>query len=103
MNRTTGDIKVMLEMRKQGYTYEKIAEQLGVSRQYIYKLLKQYRFKSEGVITMNNPQIKSDCFGYENKQCTVLKEMVCKYKECPFYKTNEQYAADKEKYSIKVR
>lgn len=51
---------------------------------------------------MNNLDI-TNCFGYKNNKCVILKEMICKHKKCPFYKTEEQYIADKEKYDVKMR
>lgn len=37
--------------------------------------------------------IKEDCFGYnpEIRQCKALTELVCKNKECKFYKTQSQF------------
>ena len=37
--------------------------------------------------------IKEDCFGYvkDRKQCRALDRLYCKYGECGFYKTNENY------------
>lgn len=50
------------------------------------------------------PEIKTDCFGYNkaNKKCTVLRDTYCRKEECVFYKTREQYQADKEKYERKA-
>ena len=42
---------------------------------------------------------KKDCFGYRRGECAVLYEMVCASRTCSFYKTCEQYQADKRKYS----
>lgn len=47
----------------------------------------------------NEKYIKPDCFGYKEiktklnsmKTCTALTEMLCKNKECPFYKDQETY------------
>lgn len=46
------------------------------------------------------PEIKVDCFGYDkiNCQCKVMEELICKKRNCTFYKTWEQYRADMEKY-----
>lgn len=41
---------------------------------------------------------RPDCFAYENKRCKRLNVMLCRHKECPFYKTEEQYRADLKKY-----
>ena len=40
--------------------------------------------------------VKEDCFAFKTfrngiKTCAVLKELLCKQKECPFYKTTEEY------------
>ena len=37
--------------------------------------------------------IKEDCFGYNPRirQCKALTELVCKNKECKFYKTQAQF------------
>lgn len=46
-------------------------------------------------------QPKTDCFGFcgpRNKRCSVLIELVCKKRECTFYKTREQYESDRFKY-----
>lgn len=36
---------------------------------------------------------REDCFGYnkERRECRALTELVCKNKECKFYKTQQQY------------
>ena len=35
---------------------------------------------------------KVDCFAYRsNNSCGVLREMICKKKSCPFYKTRSEY------------
>ena len=41
-----------------------------------------------------------DCFAYLEKcnRCSILNETVCKKSDCTFYKTREQYDADREKY-----
>lgn len=38
-----------------------------------------------------------DCFA-RVEQCSILKKMLCKNGECPFYKSKKQYQADIEKY-----
>ena len=45
-------------------------------------------------------ELISDCFGVVagKKHCHILIEDVCLYGECPFYKTREQYNADRKKY-----
>lgn len=41
-------------------------------------------------------KIKKDCFGYRNpERCGVLSEMVCKNKNCSFYKSKEQFIKDR--------
>lgn len=39
--------------------------------------------------------MKKDCFAYVHRGvrpvCSVLTEMMCNYKNCPFYKTHAQY------------
>ena len=49
---------------------------------------------------MNRKYIKTDCFGYSpiTGLCTILSETCCAYGSCSFYKTQEQFNADKEKY-----
>ena len=42
--------------------------------------------------------IKQDCFGYKRGTCMVLTELVCGQRECSFYKTQEQFRQDAEKY-----
>ena len=37
----------------------------------------------------------SDCFARVEVHCGVLKEMLCKYGTCPFYKSKEQYEEEK--------
>lgn len=46
------------------------------------------------------PEIKVDCFGYNktNRECKVMEELICKKRNCTFYKTWEQYRADMKKY-----
>ena len=48
-----------------------------------------------------------DCFAYgfskyanieQNPYCSILTEMLCKDKECPFYKTKDKYRQDLKKY-----
>lgn len=47
--------------------------------------------------------IKADCFGYKQRQCTILTEMLCKTTgKCPFYKTQKQFDEDREKYRPKI-
>lgn len=40
----------------------------------------------------------NDCFARIEMHCGVLKEMLCKYGTCPFYKSKEQYEEEKIKY-----
>lgn len=42
--------------------------------------------------------IKTDCFGYKRGTCMVLTDLVCGQRECSFYKTQEQFRRDAEKY-----
>lgn len=44
--------------------------------------------------------MKTDCFAYHQsgKKCLILIENVCVNRDCPFYKTKEQYSADIVKY-----
>ncbi len=45
-------------------------------------------------------QPKTDCFAFRetrNKHCSVLSELICKKRKCSFYKTLEQYEADRKK------
>ncbi len=51
-------------------------------------------------IRRNKRMIKKDCFAYRRARCSVLTEMVCKFGECSFYKTEKQDKADREKYRI---
>ena len=48
-------------------------------------------------------KIKTDCFGFRRGMCTVLYELVCEKRNCSFYKSCEEYAQDKKKYSYKGR
>ena len=49
---------------------------------------------------MNNPKIKTDCFAYYEKckKSSVLNVLICKKRECTFYKTREQYDEERQKY-----
>ncbi len=38
-----------------------------------------------------------DCFA-RMEQCSVLKKMLCKNGECPFYKSKKQHSEDMKKY-----
>lgn len=40
-------------------------------------------------------RVYSDCFARIEVHCGVLKEMLCKYGTCPFYKSKEQYEEEK--------
>lgn len=47
--------------------------------------------------------VKEDCFAFKTfrngiKTCAVLKELLCKEKECSFYKTSEEYVKGFEGY-----
>jgi len=52
---------------------------------------------------MDNKRVKTDCFGYRCGECGVLYELVCKDKNCSFYKTREEFRRDLLKYSYKGR
>lgn len=40
-----------------------------------------------------------DCFAYRSERyCTALTEVVCKNRQCKFYKTHRQHADDLKKY-----
>jgi len=43
--------------------------------------------------------VKTDCVGWDKdaRCCTMLSELLCARKKCPFYKTKEQAEADREK------
>lgn len=45
----------------------------------------------KGTDTMEN----TDCFAYvkDRKRCRALIELVCAVRDCPFYKTQEQFKA----------
>ena len=38
---------------------------------------------------------KRDCFAYlkDKERCRILTELVCAVRDCPFYKTQEQFKA----------
>lgn len=42
-------------------------------------------------------QEETTCFAYRDKGCAILKEMICKEKACPFFKTEAQFQEDKKK------
>lgn len=49
--------------------------------------------------TMTTQQTKTDCFAYRGKRmCSVLSELVCKNRNCSFYKTKEKHKIDCDKY-----
>lgn len=43
-------------------------------------------------------KLYEDCFARVGRQCGILKETLCKTGKCSFYKSKQQYEADKEKY-----
>lgn len=47
--------------------------------------------------------IKQDCFSYviSRNECTCLKTLLCRSKECPFYKTRKKFEDELKKYPIK--
>ena len=40
-------------------------------------------------------RVCNDCFARIEMHCGVLKEMLCKYGTCPFYKSKEHYEEEK--------
>lgn len=40
----------------------------------------------------------NDCFARIEMHCGVLKEMLCEYGTCPFYKSKEKYEEEKAIY-----
>ena len=46
--------------------------------------------------------MKTDCFAYKNeRKCLALNELVCKNRECRFFKTKEQFNEEREKYPVR--
>lgn len=48
-------------------------------------------------------QLKLNCYFYDfgNETCRILKRLYCeKERKCKFFKTQEQYERDKEKYDL---
>lgn len=45
--------------------------------------------------------IKQDCFAMrpDKPDCMLLYKLYCKYGSCSFYKSKEQFTADREKYA----
>lgn len=44
-------------------------------------------------------EIKKDCFGYRNpERCGAMSEMICKSRNCSFYKTKKQFIKDRVTY-----
>ena len=41
-------------------------------------------------------EIKLDCFACCITKCRVLNQMICRTRECPFYKTTEQFENDRK-------
>lgn len=54
-------------------------------------------------MTEDKRSTKTDCFGFYKGECKILYELVCANKTCSFYKTTQQFQADKKKYSYKGR
>ena len=54
-------------------------------------------------IEIDIPNIKQDCFAYSRFCCRVLNIMICKDRQCPFYKTEKQYKDDFERYPYQYR
>lgn len=44
------------------------------------------------------PCSRTDCFACENKSCRILNDSNFGERKCPFFKTNEKFRADFEKY-----
>lgn len=46
--------------------------------------------------------IQQDCFGYviSRNECKCLKNLVCRSKKCPFYKSEKQYNEELKKHPI---
>lgn len=43
--------------------------------------------------------INRECFAYHNDNvCRILSEMICKNRNCSFYKTKKKFKVDLEKY-----
>ena len=49
--------------------------------------------------------IKQDCFAMrqDKPECMLLNGLYCKYIPCSFYKSKEQFVADREKYAEKEK
>lgn len=47
-------------------------------------------------------ELAHDCFANVKgkKRCQILTEDMCLYGKCPFYKTKEQFEADRKKYGF---
>lgn len=41
---------------------------------------------------------KKNCFAYRKYRCMALTEMLCKTRQCPFFKTRKQFVEDLKKY-----
>ena len=46
------------------------------------------------------PEIKKDCFAYHTlaKNCGVMNELICRQRECTFYKTKKEFKEGQKKY-----
>lgn len=47
--------------------------------------------------------IENDCFAYDAGECSVLCEMLCSYRNCPFYKTDEQLKEERRKAKNRIK
>ena len=87
-----------------------IAEKYHISRSYVSLIALEMGAMPRSTNTAillshkNNLPVKTDCFAYMSKckQCSVLTELVCRKRKCTFYKTREQFDADRLKYDSLV-
>lgn len=47
--------------------------------------------------------IRKDCFAYHDGKCNALTSLVCKHRNCSFYKTVAQEQKDRKKWGYNVR
>lgn len=50
----------------------------------------KFNVRADNLVWIDDNE-KTDCFAYSEKRCLALTEKLCKKRECPFYKTREQY------------
>jgi hypothetical protein len=50
-------------------------------------------------------EIKRDCFGFDERcgQCKIMQDLICRRRNCTFYKTWEQYMADLDRHPAKEK